>query len=183
MREDRLLELDARRRVYECVQRFPGLHLRELARELTIDPNHAKYHLRHLETHGLVSSRKEDGYWRFWPREKHPLGTQEKVSAPDKAVLSLLRRAAPLNIVVLLLDLGSATLGELEKRVGMAYSTLYYHLGKLEKVGLVESEKVGRERLYRLKDAAHVADLLVSYRPPDSLIQGFLEAWEQLELD
>ena len=33
-----------------------------------METNHAKYHLRYLEKHGLLSSRREEGYWRFFGR-------------------------------------------------------------------------------------------------------------------
>ncbi|MHB1262644.1 MAG: helix-turn-helix domain-containing protein, partial [Thermoplasmatota archaeon] len=59
LRRDDLLALEARRRVYQNVEEFPGLHLSEVARQCGLETNHAKYHLDALEKHGLVSSRME----------------------------------------------------------------------------------------------------------------------------
>lgn len=177
-----LLDLDVRRRLFEQVRQYPGLHLRELARALAIDPNHAKYHLQALERAGLVSSKREEGYWRFFPRESGPVGPADTVGAKDKGVLSLLRRPVPLHVTLLLLDRGEATLTDLVNDVRVSISTLHYHLTKMEGAGMLQSEKLGRERRYRLSDRDRMVDQLIRYRPPDSLVQGFLEAWEQLEL-
>lgn len=71
----------------------------------------------------------------------------------------------------------NATLGLLLRSVDIPNSTLFYHLAKMEKAG-----RDGRERWYRLADPAGVLDVLVRYRPPSNLVEGFLEAMERLEL-
>lgn len=165
-----------------CVEDFPGLHLSEVARQCGMDTNHAKYHLGYLQKHGLVSSKGDGGYTVFFPRRAGPLGTQEAVDAGDKAVLALLRQPVPLHAVLVLLDRGSCSHAELDAKIPVSRTTLHYHMGKLEKAGVVASRKEGRERLYSLADGDRVLGLLLRYRPPDSLVAGFLEAWEALEL-
>lgn len=181
-KRDDLLELDARRRIYEHVERFPGLHLREIARSTGMDPNHAKYHLLYLEKNGLVSSREEGGYWRFFAKAEGRLGPQEVLSPQDKGVLALLRQPVPLHCILVLLNDAEASIEALSQRIGVAHSTLLYHLGKLERAGLVVSRKEGRLRVVRLAEPERLQSYLVRFRPPDSLVAGFLEAWEQLEL-
>ena len=183
IRRDDLLELESRRRVFEYVQRFPGLHLREVARGTGLHPNHVKYHLQYLQKHELVSSRKEDGYWRFFPREEGSVGLRETVGADKKHILALLRQPVPLHTVLVLMERTQCSQGELAQAVGVAQATLHYHLGKMERQGLVQSWKDGRERFYRLQDENIVADLLLRFRPPDALVQGFLDAWESLRID
>lgn len=175
------LDLDVRRRIFEQVAKYPGLHLREVARALGINPNHAKYHLQRLEKADLVSSRHEDGYWRFWPREKGSIGYRDRLSRQDKAALAVLRRPVPLHVALLLLDRGRATHGDLLDEVDVAHATLHYHMGKMEDSGLVESRKEGRFRWYSLQDPDRVTGLLRQYRPPKTLIRRFLDAWEQVE--
>jgi predicted transcriptional regulator len=183
IRRDDLLELESRRRVFEYVQKFPGLHLREIGRGTSLHPNHVKYHLQYLQKHDLVSSRKEDGYWRFFPREEGSVGLRETVGADKKQLLALLRQPVPLHTVLLLLERGQASQGELAQGVGVAQATLHYHLGKMERTGLVVSWKDGRERYYKVGNERVIAELLLRFRPPDALVQGFLDAWETLQLD
>jgi predicted transcriptional regulator len=168
--------------VYRIVEAYPGLHLREVARQAGMDPNHAKYHLNYLERHGLVSSREDGGHLTLFPRAQGPAGLQESVPAGDKGTLALLRQPVPLHATLLLLDRGQASHGELEKAVPVARTTLHYHMAKLERAGVVESLREGRERIYRLRDHDLTLGLLLRYRPPDALVQGFLEAWEAVAL-
>lgn len=181
-RRDDLLALETRRRVFEYVQKFPGLHLREIARGTEMDPNHAKYHLRYLEKHGLLSSRREEGYWRFFAKEEGSIGLREALAPHEKTVLALLRQPVPLHAILLLLEQEDASAEQLRAKVGVAHSTLLYHMQKLERAGVVTSDREGRERRFRLVDRALVERQVTKFRPPDQLVQGFLEAWEQLEL-
>lgn len=169
--------------MYRCVEGFPGLHLREVARQCGMDANHAKYHLGYLEKHGLVSSKEEGGYTLFFPRREGPLGAQEAVDAGDKAVLALLRQPVPLHAVLVLLDRsGDVAHADLDAALDVSRTTIHYHMAKLEKAGVVASRREGRERVYRLVDHDRILALLLRYRPPDSLVAGFLEAWDALDL-
>lgn len=182
-RPDQVLELGARRSIYECVSLFPGVHLRDVARRTGLEPNHVKYHLLTLEKNGLVSSQRDQSYWRFWPREAGAVGWREGVDVLDKRLLAVLRRPVPLHVTLCLLDQGEMSQASINAAVPVAHSTLHYHLGVLESVGLVASERQGRERLYKLCEPERVARLLVMYRPPEDLVAGFLEAWEAVGLD
>lgn len=168
--------------MYRCVEDYPGLHLSEVARQCGLEVNHAKYHVAYLERHGLVSSREEGGRQLVFPRKEGPLGPQEAVGADDKAVLALLRQPVPLHAVLVLLDRGECGHADLDAAIPVSRTTLHYHMAKLEKAGLVASWRAGKERRYRLADQDRVLGLLLRYRPPDSLVAGFLEAWEALEL-
>lgn len=136
-----------------------------------------------LERHGLVASEKGEGegYWRFFPREESELGPRDVLSADDKQLLSLLRKEVPLHVTLVLLDEQEASAGDLAEAVEVAPSTMSYHASQMQEAGLVEAEKDGRTRIYRLAEPNHVAQLLIRFEPPDELVQGFLDAWDQLE--
>jgi predicted transcriptional regulator len=180
-REKEPLDLETRREIYECVEAYPGLHLSEIARRVDMETNHAKYHLEVLERHELVASEKEEGYWRFFPREESELGPKEVLSPEEKEIVSLLRKEVPLHTTLVLLDEGQAQAGELAEAVGVAASTMSYHTSQMQEVGLVEADKQGRSRIYRVRDPERVAELLIRFEPPDELVQGFLDAWDELE--
>ena len=180
-RED-VLDLDTRRRLYENVETYPGLHLSELARACGIETNHAKYHLEYLESRGLVASQRDAGYTRWYPRMEGPQGLRDVVGAREKEILAMLRRPIPLHVTLLLLDREFATHVEMLPLVGVAHGTLHYHLKNMERIGLLESSKAGRERRYRLAQRDALFALLLRYKPPDRLVQGFLTAWDDLSL-
>lgn len=181
LHEDNPLDNEIRRAIYEHVQEFPGLHLSEVARSVDVDTNHAKYHLRVLEDEGLVSSEREDGYWRFYPRADGSLGKHEILQPEDKELLSLLRREIPLRITLILLEREEANASSLGDELDIAASTVNYHTSKMEEAGLLESYRDGRKRVYRLIQPEDVRGLLLEHRPPDRLVEGFLEAWEEFE--
>ncbi len=68
---------------------------------------------------------------------------------------------------------------EIAEAVGASPSTLSFHLKKLEKAGVVEAEKKGRERYYRVKDSDKVIETLLTYRESflDSVVDRFAELW------
>ncbi len=173
---------ETRREVYDHVKAYPGLHLSEIARQLGIPTNHAKYHLRRLEKDGLVSSLKEDGYWRFFPRADGSVGTRDLVDREDKRRLAMLRRPKPLHIVIHLLSQGEATHGELTEALDVAGATAHYHLQRMEEAGLLDRRPDGRKVYYALSRPEEMATLLERYEPPDELVSGFLDAWEDMTL-
>lgn len=176
------LELDARRRLFEHVKSFPGLHLSEIARAADMETNHTKYHLEYLEKHGFLSSRKEDGYWRFYPKTESEVGMRDVLGAQDKTALGFLRRPVPLHVTLILLSRGEATHGEIADVVDVSPATAHYHLKKMTKAQILGREKRGRTVHYWLQDPERVERLLLEYRPPDTLVEGFLEAWEDFTL-
>ena len=164
------------------VERYPGLHLRELARNANLDVPLAKYHLDRLVKGGVVSERRTSGFVRYFPRGEGQVGTQELFDPRQKHWLALLRRPVPLHAVAVLLEQGASTPEELCRRIDVAHGTLHYHLRRMESRGLIVSQRLGRQRLVRLADAPAVQQLLLRCRPPDTLVQGFLETWDGLGL-
>lgn len=176
------LENEVRKRVYEQVQEFPGLHLSELARNVEVDTNHAKYHLRVLEDRNLITSVRTDGYWRFYPREEGQHFNRDLIDAQDKEVLSLLRRNVPFRITVFLLEHGEGYNQQFAEAADVSPSTSKYHLDKMDDAGMLDQRTEGRSVVYELEDPERIRWLLDRFEPPDRLVEGFLEAWEALEL-
>lgn len=164
-----------RRRVYEEVLRYPGIHVRGLERNLGVSAPLAQYHLRKLVEEGWVEVHEQGGYSRHYPTRK---GRTAHVSDEDMPLVGLLREELPLHVALLLLDHGPQTHAELVERLGVAKSTLSYHLAKMAAAGLVDREP-GTTRL-RLADRDRVYRLLLAYRPTPDLLDAFADLWEDL---
>lgn len=178
---DRLVfEVESRRRIFEAVCKFPGIHLRELSRTVNLKLNLVDYHLYHLEKHGLIYSVLDGHFKRYFPKDE--LGAAEKrdtVSAPDKPIIGLLRQHVPFRIVILLAKSGIMAHGELAESLHKSPSTVSHHLEKLIDAGVVV--RSSDERGFRLSDPARIEKLLVSFTPqPLSLADGFQEIWDGL---
>lgn len=164
-----------RKRVYDAVRRYPGIHLREIERQTKVSAPLAQYHLRKLADEAFVEAREQGGYTRFYPTEK---GKSARVVEADLPALALLREEVPLHIALLLLDLGPLAHGDLTEKAGVAKSTLSYHLAKLAEAGLVE--RAPGTAAVRLVDRERVYRLLLAYNPTPDLTDRFASLWEDL---
>lgn len=177
-----LLELDTRRRIFHFLQEYPGLHLRELARQLDLDVRALKHHLDFLEANEAVTSIQQNGYLRYYPRAWEEGFFRERIGASEKRVLGMLRQRVPLHLVLLLLDQQELGTDALQAELGLAKSTLSYHLGKLRRLHLVTWRTEEKRRLYRLEDPHVAVRLLVQFQPTPDLVQDFLDLWENIGL-
>lgn len=176
------LDQDVRRGVYDHVKEYPGLHLSQIARGVDLTTNHVKYHLRVLEKNDLVTSIRQDGYWRFFAKENGTPLTRETVDNNEKQILSLLRKPVPLQITMYLLEHGEANNKGIADAVDVSPSTSHYHLQTMREAGMLEDRRDGRSVYYQLADPDRTRELVQEHKPPDALVEGFLEAWEDLEL-
>lgn len=67
MAADDPLELDTRRRIYRHLQKVPGAHMREIGRDLEIPMGTLEYHLHYLVKAGLLTTRQDARYTRYFP--------------------------------------------------------------------------------------------------------------------
>jgi predicted transcriptional regulator len=181
--DDEVLELQTRKRIYDEVCRFPGLHLRELSRQLNESVPLIEYHLNFMERYGIVTPITDGQYKRYYPRD--PIGSEEKrdtLSSEEKRIMGLLRQKIPLQIVLYLLKNGRGQHKDMLPLMNVSPSTLSHHLNKLVRRGVVEKTASGEERGYRIRDESKIARLLMSYQPPPgTVVDSFIEIWEQLK--
>lgn len=161
---------DVKVRLVRLVERYPGLHLRELAREADVSEALAGYHLDRLEDDDHIESRTEEGFRRFYPLEA-PGPTEE-----ERELLAILRRQTPLEIVVYLIEEGPSSHAEITRQVDLAKSTVSYHLSNLQEAGLVER---GDDDRFGLVDARRIERILLRWEPPQDLTDKFAELWRR----
>jgi predicted transcriptional regulator len=165
------LALVIRRRLYALVREYPGVHVREAARQLGTSLALVEYHLTLLRGHGLVTVAKDDGYARLYPTD---------LPAPrpaEREQVGLLRQRLPLRITLTLLDDGPTKHKELADALGLGKSTLSFHLRKREGAGLVGRDDAGR---FAVREPARVLRLLLAYPPTRDLRQAFADVWLSL---
>lgn len=164
----------ARRRIYDLIRRYPGLHIRGVEAQLGFSGPLALYHLRRLEAAGYVESREAGGYVRFYPTAKRTL---VRLTDADKKLLGYVREQVPLGIILHLLDEGPSSHKDLVPKLGVAPSTLSYHLGKLTADAVVRHRE---DRRYELANADRVEALFLAYNPTPDLLGRFADLWGSL---
>ena len=168
---ENLLALETRKKIFELIEKRPGLHKREIARAMGMSLSTIDYHLHHMEKKGLVEARLDGKYKRYFIRKE---GKKE-----DKRIFSMLRQEVPRRILLFLISHPKAIHKEICEHIGKAPSTISFHMKKLIKEGLVEEIAMGKEKAYVVKDEEKVIDLLITYRESfvDRAVDRFIDAW------
>lgn len=166
-----VLDLEMRRRIHAAVRQFPGIHVREAARQLDTSVALVEYHVAVLVAAGLVAIERGDRYARLFPAGRG------SVMAEDREAVGLLRERLPLRIVLELLDGGPRRHKDLAEALGIGKSKLSFHLRKLEAGHVVGRSTDG---VFALRDGPRIARLLLSYPPTRDLQTEFAAVWLSL---
>lgn len=164
---------EVRRRIYRHVLQYPGVHLRGVEQQVGVSSALASYHLHELEKGGWLRSYDMEGYTRWFPGRR---SRETRLSLRERRLLGLLREQAALQATLLLLDRGAMTQAQLVEALGLAKSTVSYHVAKMERAGLVKR----REEELVLADPDLAEGLLLRYEPTPDLLSRFRRMWEDL---
>ncbi|HUR69970.1 MAG TPA: winged helix-turn-helix transcriptional regulator [Candidatus Thermoplasmatota archaeon] len=162
-----------RERVLRMVDEYPGVHAREVERQLGLVSRLAQYHLDALEKEGAILRIEERGFARY-------ASPSLRISSPDLALLCRLRRAPVLEIVLFLLRQGEATPTQISERIALAKPSTSHHLRELLNDGIVVARRAGRERWYGLRDEAQARRILDDFEPLPGELDSFARIWEDL---
>lgn len=172
--KENVLDLPLRRRIVECVEANPGLHLRGIAEQMDVALSTLEYHTYQLLRTGHLVTREDAGYKAFYPAE----GMDRR----DKDILYLLRQEGPRRICAHVLLHQGCTPKDLKEALQTSGATLSFHLKKLLEGGVVRDEKAGRTKHLFIDDDERVANVLVTYRKSfvDDAVDRFADAWMSL---
>ncbi len=172
MKEDNLA-LETRKKIYNLIESSPGLHKREIARELGMSLSTIDYHLHYMEKRKMVVAKSDGKYKRYFPKR------ELEMNIWDRKILSMLRQEVPRKILMFLLLHPRAIHKEVCEYVGKAPSTVSFHMKKLIREGLVEEISLGKEKAYVVLNEKKVASLLKEYKETfvDRAVDKFISAW------
>lgn len=168
------LELEIRRKIYNLIEKNPGLHSRKIAELLSLSGQLTDYHLLYLERRETITSVKEqdEGYRRYYIKGK--LGVSERRR------IALLQHEVPLKIVFFLLQHPNSKHSEILEYIGVAKSTLSYHLKKLVKRTIIAEHPSGHDKTYIVANEKEIIDLLMRFKPY-SRVESLKDAWVDLK--
>jgi predicted transcriptional regulator len=143
LREDRLLDLDARRRVHAAVLARPGISLKEIAVQERMNFFTALYHVRVLQRHGQLRAVKVGRAYRLSSTPSNAAMIQREVRlAEDEKVRSaveLVGSSAPAKAVV----------RALQDRWGLSRTGGWKVIERALATGLLARERNGKEVFLR----------------------------------
>ncbi|HKS59872.1 MAG TPA: hypothetical protein VJS68_03745 [Thermoplasmata archaeon] len=161
------------------VQRYPGVHLREIRRRLQIPIGTLDYHLYQLGRKGLIAVRFQGGYKCAFPET--PIGEGAPIPEAEKILLALLRQGVPRAVLLHLYLEGPTPPARLGEAISTTGPNLSYFLKRLEAAGVLIREGNGTHRVARLTDPKTVHEILLRYPPlPDTPVDRFVRFWSEL---
>ncbi len=169
------LELNVRKRIYECIEKSPGLHFREIQRRLNnIATGSLDYHLHFMKKHCIIRVEKDGNFMRYYPMTKN-------WSDEEKKILSLLRQKNIRHIIIYILERKKANPIQMAEDIGLSASTMSWYLKKLKENNIISEIKKGRFRNYSVVDAEKIVKYLVAYRSSflDEIVDRFIDTWEE----
>ena len=161
---------DTRERIAAFVGRHPGLHFNELVRRLDLAPGQVQYHLKRLDGDDRVVSEAVSGRTHYFAAGYDPT---------ERRRIALFRREVARDVCLELLTGGPARPADVADRVGVARSTLEWHLDGLVAEDVVRKRRGTHNRVtLELVDEAATARALRAIRP--SLPDRFLDRFTRL---
>lgn len=172
---EKALSLETRRKLFEEIRRFPGIHFRELRRRTGLAIGSLQYHLDVLCKTRLVRAEKRGKFIRYFPLIGEP-------SREERDALSLLREENVRKIALYLADRKRATNKQLARFSGLSPSTVSFHMSKLVSAGLVDKQRRGKKTYFTLTNPELVKDVIITYRKSffDKLVDSFVETWQEI---
>jgi predicted transcriptional regulator len=134
IKRHRLLEHQRREAIYNYIKEHPGDHFRSIMNELNLEVGTLSYHVNKLESEGYIKSRQDGMYRRFYSID---------AKIDGRLILSELQE----RILNFIKSNPGITGSNIANQFGMDRKIIRYHVGVLEKLGIIYTEKSGREML------------------------------------
>lgn len=129
---------ETRTSIVTQIRQTPGIHFNELTRALDLAPGQVQHHLKKLTRTDKVVEESLYGRTHYYP---------SNYGSWERSALAVLRRETARDILVYLLTNGPTSPATVADGLGIARSTLEWHLAHLVEQDLVEKERDHRNRV------------------------------------
>ena len=169
MNQENIFELKTRKKIYNFILNYPGLHKRELCRKLNIPYTNLEYHLNYLIRRSVIIESFDDRFVRYY--------VANNVSEMDKKILHLLRQELPRKIILNLIYRLDPSLTDIARDLNKDPRTIAFHLNKFKKAGILQQIPDGNKIKYRLDKYDLIIDSLITYEKKlfDEEVSGFIK--------
>jgi predicted transcriptional regulator len=163
-----------RERIRRYVADHPGVHFNKLARELGLATGQLQYHLKKLRRADALVSKSLYGRTHYYTPE---------YGEWERGAVAVLRRETARDVLLHLIESGPSAPAPVADDLGIARSTLEWHLGHLTEQDLVEKRRDERGRVTLvLARPAETAAMLRLIEPsiPERLVDRFTRLVDSL---
>jgi predicted transcriptional regulator len=164
------VEAKGRVRIKLLVSQQPGLHLRELQRQIGLSFSSTRYHVDKLVKDREIDLVEDNRYSRIYPAG---------LDHNDRVLLSLVRRQTDQKILSCFLKENSLSQQRLTDLTRLAKSTISEHLATLIELGVLKTQLSERRRTFELTDQAEIDRMLNRYpKLLEKATRRFIDLWE-----
>jgi len=151
-----VLDLPLRKKIFLYLQANPGIHFREIQRDMDLPIGQLEFHLNEMVKKEIIIKETSMGNTRFYVRDRF--------SRDERRIMNFLRKEIPRDIILFLLENPGSSPSQILEVFTFTGPNLSYHLKRMVKESIVGYEIKGRERVYFLKNPELIRTLLVMYR-------------------
>ncbi|MEK6903416.1 MAG: winged helix-turn-helix transcriptional regulator [Nanoarchaeota archaeon] len=170
-REEEILKLASRRKIYALVKEFSGCNFRDLERKSNIPTGTLQYHLHYLTKHEIITTQKDGNKIRYFAKN---------LTSRDKVLLSFLRQKNIRRLVLFILEKKECNWQEILQSLQVSPSTVSWYLSRLVEQGVLTLDKKQGESAYHLAvPEKDIISLLVIYKESffDTMVDRAIEMW------
>ncbi|WP_266075558.1 winged helix-turn-helix transcriptional regulator [Haladaptatus caseinilyticus] len=168
---------ETRTQIARYVESRPGVHFNDLVRGSGLAPGQVQYHLRDLLGERQLTSEQLYGKTHYYPPEYDEW---------ERSALALLRRETARDVLVTLLERETDRPARLADDLGIARSTLEWHVDHLVEQELVEKRRDARNRVTLVPARPEATgQLLATVTPsfPERMVDRFTRLVDDLLAD
>jgi predicted transcriptional regulator len=165
-----VLELPARRRIFDYVRQHPGSSARRIQRGLSLGWGETAYHLDQLRAAGVLFRERGGRRDYYFPSEMAPL---------DRQLLMAMQSPVERRMLIELARWPGLSFPELVRRAGVGKSTVAFHLRFLVALAIIDVDVSAPTRHYRARRPDLVLRLYESHRDSFEVrwVDRFSSAW------
>jgi len=138
-----VLDHEIRLKIYDFIQKNPGVHYIAIANETGINRGTLRYHLAMLKVQNVIVPYKTRGRIHYFLNES-------TYGEKEKAAIAALKNDKHRRIISEILNSERITHGELAEKVGVSPPTINWHIGHLKEQGIVRADTDGRYTAYSI---------------------------------
>jgi len=149
-----LMDNELRERIMDLLVKTPGSYLGKMGRDLGVPTSTLKYHLNILRSFDMVTTVKKGRCRHYFPKRR-------RFSDHEKRMFSALEHAPTRRMVELVRVHPGVSQAGLVQMTGLSQSTVAWHMGKLEEMNLVASQRRGVKEYYLVPEFRQVLDVML----------------------
>jgi len=170
-KKEKVLSLNFRKELYNAIQKFPGMHFRELQRKISIGTGNLDYHLNYLERLNLIKIERSSN------KRIYPLGLNEV----ERKILGILRQKNFRKIIIKILMERDIDHKGLVNFLNISPSSVSWYVNKLVENNIIIYYENSKRKKYKLKNEDEILKVISTYKESfiDKLVDNFIESWEK----